>query len=100
MQPLEKLRKIDKAWHLHKFADICSIFQPITHFTQANLLAAKKNESGAVYHYEKALEYDADYKPALNMLRNLKCYSKYHKAALAQADKVGNRRNTIDGLYF
>lgn len=41
-----------------------------------------------MYHYEKALEYDPNYTPALNMLRNLKCYSKYHKAALAQADKV------------
>lgn len=60
----------------------------MTHFTQANLLAAKQNETGAVYHYEQALSLDPDFKDALNMLRNLKCYTKFHKTAISNANKV------------
>ena len=54
-----------------------SILQPITHFTQANLLTITNNETGAIYHYEKALELDSTYTEALDKLRNLKCVKKY-----------------------
>lgn len=62
--------------------------QPITHFTQANILAIKSNNTGAIFHYEKALQYDSTYAEALNMLRNLKCVTKYHNDVDQQSGKV------------
>ena len=50
------------------------LFQPETHFFLGNLLFAKSNLSGAIYHYEEALSQNAVHKDAFSSLRIIKCY--------------------------
>ncbi|XP_013405857.1 uncharacterized protein LOC106170523, partial [Lingula anatina] len=52
---------------------------PLTHHFLGNILAAKQNISGAIYHYEEALKADPNNQDFLNMLRTVKCYQKYHQ---------------------
>lgn len=55
--------------------------QPATHFLLGHLLWATRNYTGAAHHYQEALAADQNYPGALDTLRAMKCYLKYHYAA-------------------
>ena len=61
--------------------------QPDTHFFLGSLLAAKGNLSGSIHHYEEAMAQNALHKEALESLRIIKCYQKYHRSAQSAAPK-------------
>ena len=50
-----------------------------------NIMWAKNNYTGAAWRYQLALEADPQDQEALNTLRALKCYLKYHHSAQSQA---------------
>ena len=62
-------------------------FQPETHFFLGNMLSAKGNLTGAIWHYEEALNQNLGHVDAFNMLRILKCYLKFHRTAQSAAPK-------------
>ena len=50
-----------------------------------NIMWAKNNYTGAAWRYQNALEADPQDQEAVNTLRALKCYLKYHHSAQSQA---------------
>lgn len=59
--------------------------EPSTHFLMGHLLWATHNYTGAAHHYHEALAADPDYTPALDAVRAMKCYLKFHYAAQSVA---------------
>ncbi|GFO31147.1 tetratricopeptide repeat protein 17 [Plakobranchus ocellatus] len=59
--------------------------EPSTHFLMGHLLWATQNFTGAAHHYQEALSADPDYVPALDAVRAMKCYLKFHYAAQSAA---------------
>ncbi|XP_012940375.1 tetratricopeptide repeat protein 17 [Aplysia californica] len=59
--------------------------EPSSHFFFGHLLWATRNYTGAAFHYEEALAYDPLHSSALDALRAMKCYIKYHHAAQSAA---------------
>ena len=57
---------------------LCCVFQPDTNFLLGNLLAAKGNFTGAVWHYLRALQAEPEHTDALEYLRVVSCYTRYH----------------------
>ncbi|BFZ05335.1 hypothetical protein BsWGS_08373 [Bradybaena similaris] len=55
--------------------------EPATHFLLGHLLWATRNYTGAAHHYQEALAADQNYPGALDTIRAMKCYLKYHYAA-------------------
>ncbi|CAD5117844.1 DgyrCDS6590 [Dimorphilus gyrociliatus] len=82
---LYKWGRVDEAIILIREASSINSMEPETHFMLANLLAAKGNTSGAIYHYEECLHQQPDHQQALTMLRALNCYIKFHRAAQSSA---------------
>lgn len=82
---LYKWGRVDEAIILIREASTINSMEPETHFMLANLLAAKGNTSGAIYHYEECLHQQPDHQQALTMLRALNCYIKFHRAAQSSA---------------
>ena len=65
-----------------------------------NIMWAKNNYTGAAWRYQLALEADPQDQEAVNTLRALKCYLKYHHSAQSQAPletqtKVNNSYITV-----
>uniref|UniRef100_A0A2C9KLB1 Tetratricopeptide repeat protein 17 n=1 Tax=Biomphalaria glabrata TaxID=6526 RepID=A0A2C9KLB1_BIOGL len=59
--------------------------EPSTHFFLGHLLWATRNYTGATHHYHEALAADPSYQGALEAVRAMKCYLKYHHAAQSAA---------------
>ncbi|KAK0055172.1 tetratricopeptide repeat protein 17 [Biomphalaria pfeifferi] len=59
--------------------------EPSTHFFLGHLLWATRNYTGATHHYHEALAADPSYQGALDAVRAMKCYLKYHHAAQSAA---------------
>lgn len=51
------------------------------------MLSAKGNLTGAIWHYEEALNQKPDHAEAFQTLRMLKCYQKFHRTAQSAAPK-------------
>lgn len=68
--------------------NVSIILQPVTHFFLGNMLSAKGNMSGAIWHYEEALNQDSLHTDAFNTLRIIKCYQKFHRSTQSVAPKV------------
>ena len=50
------------------------LFQPETHFFLGNMLAAKGNLTGSIWHYNEALNQNPGHQQAFTMLRNLRYF--------------------------
>ncbi|KAK3803342.1 hypothetical protein RRG08_058199, partial [Elysia crispata] len=59
--------------------------EPSTHFLMGHLLWATHNYTGAAHHYHEALAADPEYTLALDAVRAMKCYLKFHYAAQSVA---------------
>uniref|UniRef100_A0A0B7BGE5 Tetratricopeptide repeat protein 17 n=1 Tax=Arion vulgaris TaxID=1028688 RepID=A0A0B7BGE5_9EUPU len=59
--------------------------EPASHFLLGHLLWATRNYTGAAHHYQEVLAADENYPGALDTIRAMKCYLKYHYAAQSAA---------------
>ncbi|CAL1533702.1 unnamed protein product [Lymnaea stagnalis] len=59
--------------------------EPSTHFFLGHLLWATRNYTGAAHHYHEALAADPGHQGALDAVRAMKCYLKFHHAAQSAA---------------
>ncbi|XP_037071285.1 tetratricopeptide repeat protein 17-like [Pollicipes pollicipes] len=75
---LYRLDDVDGALKLARQAYKADPVEPETNFLLGNLLAAKGNFSGAVWHYRSALQAESTHSAALEYLRVVSCYTRYH----------------------
>ncbi|XP_059157800.1 tetratricopeptide repeat protein 17-like isoform X2 [Physella acuta] len=59
--------------------------EPSSHFFLGHLLWATRNYTGAAHHYHEALSADPTFVGALDAVRAMKCYLKFHHAAQSAA---------------
>ncbi|KAF0312441.1 Tetratricopeptide repeat protein 17 [Amphibalanus amphitrite] len=75
---LYRLDDVDGALKVARQAHNVDTIEPDTNFLLGNLLAAKGNFTGAVWHYLRTLQAEPDHRPALQYLRVVSCYTRYH----------------------
>ncbi|CAH1785951.1 unnamed protein product [Owenia fusiformis] len=82
---LYKWGRVEDAIRVMKEALAVNDHEPTTHFFLGNLMSAKSNMTGAIWHFEEALNQDSKNTEIYATLRIVKCYQKFHQAKTSAA---------------